>query len=236
MKLALPALLAVLSAMPSPAFPAEPTLPPPVPQPTAVTVTGAATTTVANDRMHATMRAEVEAPVATAGANEVNAKIAAALTRAKAVAGVETRTAGYSTWQITEKGKPPRWRVVQSLVLEGSDFAQLATLVTRLQDDGLLMSNMNFGVRPETRRKAEDAMTQQAIKAWQQRAELAAAALGYSTWRPGRVTVGTGDYAPPPSPMFRAQASPAGMAPVAVEGGTTDITVTVTGEAILDKR
>ena len=95
MKFALPAAFAVLSAMSSAAFAAEPSFPPPGPQPPAVTVTGAATTTVANDRMHATMRAEVEAPVATAGANEVNAKIAAALTRAKAVAGVETRTAGY---------------------------------------------------------------------------------------------------------------------------------------------
>ncbi len=96
-----------------------------------VAVTGAATATVQNDRMHASLRAEVESPTAAAGANEVNAKIAQALARAKAVQGVEVRTAGYSTWQINEKGKPVRWHVAQTLALEGSDFAQLATLVTR---------------------------------------------------------------------------------------------------------
>lgn len=201
-----------------------------------VSVTGAATAIVQNDRMHASLRAEVDSPTATAGANEINAKIAQALARAKAVQGVEARTAGYSTWQISEKGKPVRWHVTQTLMLEGSDFAQLATLVTRLQEDGLLLSGMSFSVRPDTRRRTEEALTQQAIKAWQARAELAAASLGYGGWRPGRVTVSSGDAIGRPEPMFRAQAAAAApIAPVAVEGGTTDITITVSGDAVLDK-
>lgn len=201
-----------------------------------VAVTGAATATVPNDRMHAQLRAEAEAPTATAGANEVNAKIAQALARAKSVQGVEARTAGYSTWQVNEKGKPARWRVVQTLALEGSDFGELATLITRLQEDGLLLSGMNFSVRTDTRRRTEDALTQQAIRSWQARVELAAASLGYGSWRPGRVSVSSGDVVGRPEPMLRAQiAAAAPIAPVAVEGGTTDITITVSGDAVLDK-
>jgi predicted secreted protein len=202
-----------------------------------VAVTGAATATIPNDRMLATVRAEAEAPTAAAAANDVNARTAQATALAKAVTGVEVRNAGYSTWQVSERGKASRWRVVQSLSLEGSDFAQMASLLTRLQEDGLLLSGVSFGVRTDTRRRTEDALTQQAIKVWQQRAEVAAGALGYGSWRPGRVAVGTGDVVVRPEPMMRAQAmaAPAPVAPLAFEGGTTDVTVTVSGDAVLDR-
>ena len=94
----------------------------PTPQPI-VTVTASATSNVANDRMHAFLRAEVDNADATQAANDVNARMARALTRARAVAGVEVSTAGYSSYQVTEQNRPPRWRVAQTLVLESGDFA-----------------------------------------------------------------------------------------------------------------
>ena len=44
---------------------------------------------------------------------------------------------------------------------------------------------MNFAVSPEARRKAEDALTQQALKAWQVRAQNAANGFGFAGWRTG---------------------------------------------------
>lgn len=209
-----------------------------VPTSPSVAVTGAATATVANDRMQAMLRVEAENTTAAAAANEVNARMAKALAKAKAAPGVETRSAGYSTFQQWEKGKPSKWKVMQSLALISNDFTSLAGLVSRLQDeDQLLISGMSFSVSPETRRKAEDSLTREAIRAWQQRATTAADALGYANWRAGRLSVATGDFGPPVRPdvmMMRAQAAPAAGAPVAVEGGTTEITVTVTGDAMLD--
>ena len=207
---------------------------PPTP---AVAVTGAATTSVQNDRMQATVRVEAENASAAQAASDVNARMAKALARAKGVAGVEAKSAGYSTWQTWEKAKPSKWKVVQSLQLTSTDFAALATLVSRLQDeDGMLISGMAFSVSPEARRKAEDTLTREAIRSWQQRAATAADALGYGSWRTGRVTVSTGDFvaAPREPMMMRAQAAPAGGAPVAVEGGVTELTVTVTGDAWLE--
>jgi predicted secreted protein len=202
-----------------------------------VSVTGAATGTVQNDRMQAMVRVEAENANATAAGNEVNARMGKALARAKAVQGVEVKSAGYSTFQTWEKGKPSKWKVVQSLALTSSDFPALASLITRLQDeDGLLVSGITFSVAPDTRRKAEDALTRDAIRAWQQRAATATDALGYGNWRAGRVTVSSHDMtvSPRPEMMMRAQAATAGAPPVAVEGGTTEITVTVTGDAQLD--
>ncbi|MFO1314288.1 MAG: SIMPL domain-containing protein [Burkholderiales bacterium] len=201
-----------------------------------VTLSAAASASVANDRMHAWLRSEAEHADPVRAAAEVNARMAKALARAKAVAGVDVATSGYSSYQITEKNQPARWRVGQSLTLQGADFAAIAALVTRLQaDDQLLLTGMNFSVSPDSRRKAEDSLTQQAIRAWQARAQNAARGFGYDGWRAGKVTIQTGDQAPP-RPMYRAAAAPMAAAapPVSVEGGDTEVTVTVVGEAVLD--
>ena len=58
-----------------------------VPSTPSVAVTGAATGTVQNDRMQATVRVEAENASAAAAASEVNARMAKALARAKSVAG-----------------------------------------------------------------------------------------------------------------------------------------------------
>jgi predicted secreted protein len=224
-------LLPATAAFAQPATPAQAS---PVP---AVAITGAASAKVQNDRMNATMRAEAEHASAAAAAAEVNARMAKALAAAKA-AGMEAKSAGYGTWQQWEKGRPGKWRVAQTVSLTGADFPALAALVSRLQDeDGLLVSSIGFSLAPDSRRRAEDALTRDAIRAWQQRAATAAEALGYAAWRPGRVTVSSSDFAPQPrfEMAMRAQAAPAAAPPVAVEGGATEITVTVNGEAVLEK-
>ncbi len=164
----------------------------------------------------------------------MNTTVARALSRIRTVAAVKAATSGYSTQQIVEKGKPTRWRVTQSITLDSGDFSAVATLIGRLQEeDGLLLSGMNFSVTDEARAKAEDAVTQQAIRAWQERAQAAARGLGFPGWRPGRVTVQSGGRA---MPMYRAAAAEAfaGAPPVPVEAGTSEITVTVTGDAVLE--
>jgi predicted secreted protein len=208
---------------------------PPVP---AVAVTASASMSVANDRMQAWLRAEVDNVDPARAAADVNGRIGKAIARAKGTAGVEVKTSGYSSYQVTDKANVTRWRVQQSVSLESSDFAALAALLTRLQaEDGLLMSGMSFDVSRDARRKAEDALTQEAIKLWQARAQSASKALGFDAWRVGRVSVQSGEPPMRPQPMMRmAAAAGAGAPPVNAEGGNTDITVTVTGDAVLGSR
>ena len=208
-----------------PAAPAQPT----------VTVSASATITVSNDRLQAWLRAEAENPSPAAAASQVNALIAKALADARSYPAVKVATAGYSTQQISEKGKQSRWHVAQAVSLDSADFTTAAILITKLQEeDGLLLSGMGFSLSDKTRRDAEDGVTRQAIQSWQSRAEQAAQALGFARWHPGHLTVQAGDggrmY-----PTMRAQATTGfAPAPVALEGGTTDVTVTVNGEAVLE--
>ncbi len=201
-----------------------------------VSLSASATASVANDRVYAWLRAEVDHADPTRAAADVNTRMARALARARTVPGVEVATSGYSSFQATEKGQPSRWRIAQTLTLEGSDFAVMAALVTKLQaDDALVMSGMNFAVSPDARRRAEDALTLQAIKSWQARAQNAAVGFGYQAWRTGKVAVQTGDFARP-QPMFRQSMNTmaASAPPVSLEAGNTDVTVTVSGEALLE--
>ena len=208
---------------------------PSVPTQPIVTVSASATVTVSNDRLQAWLRAEAENPSPAAAASQVNAIVAKALAGARSYPAVKLATAGYSTQQISEKGKPSRWHVTQSVSLDSADFTTAAILITKLQDeDGLLLSGMGFSLSDKTRREAEDGVTRQAIRSWQSRAEQAAQALGFASWRPGHLTVQAGDggrvY-----PTMRAQATPGlAQAPIALEAGTTDVTVTVNGEALLE--
>lgn len=208
---------------------------PPPAQPT-VSVSASATATVSNDRVQAYLHAEAENASATVAASQVNAAIAKALATAKEYPSLKVATEGYWTQQVSDKVKAQRWRVAQTIRLDGSDFTAAAALISRLQDDdGLLLSGMGFSLADKTRREAEDSVTQQAISMWQTRAQQAARGLGFAAWKPGHVTVQTGDggrvY---PAARLTAMANSTANAPVAVEGGTTDVTVTVSGEALLE--
>ena len=150
----------------------------PVTQPV-ISVTASTTAPLANDRMLAWLRIEVDNADPVAAANEVNTKMGKALARAKAVKGVDATTTSYTSYQVSERNQPSKWRVSQTLSLEGSDFGALSALVTKIQgEDGLVLSGMSFSVSTAARRAAEDALTQQAIKAWQARAQAAAQGFG----------------------------------------------------------
>jgi predicted secreted protein len=207
----------------------------PVPVPV-VTVSASATTTVPNDRLHAWLRAEAENVSAVAAAADVNARVARVLAKLKALPGAQVSTSGYTSQQIVEKGKPARWRIVQTIKVEGTDFAAIGDTAARLQaEDGVLLSGISFGISDELRRRTQDAITEQAIAAWRSRAQGAAQGFGIAGWRPGRVTIQAGDPIRPYPMYARADAQMAASpAPVPLEAGSTEVSVTVSGEAILD--
>lgn len=201
-----------------------------------VTVGATASTTVPNDRLHAWLRAEGENASAAVAAANVNARVARVLAKLKALPAAQVSTSGYTSQHLAEKGKPPRWRIVQTIKVEGADFAAIGDAVARLQaEDGVLLSGISFGVSDELRRRTQDAVTQQAIAAWRARAQAAAQGFGIAGWRPGRIAIQAGDPIRPYPMMARGEmAMAAAPAPVPLEAGSTEVSVTVSGEAILD--
>lgn len=185
---------------------------------------------VENDRMQAVLSVTAEDENAARLADQINRTTAWALQTAKAQRKVEVRTANYQTYPVYDKNKIRRWRGTQQLVLEGSDFTALSNLVGQLQER-LQVTTINFSLSPVQRAAAEDELITQALEAFKQRGELVRKQLAAKGYRIVNVFVDTG--AAQPVPIVRRAAAMASaaeaVAPPAVQGGTSTLTVTVRG-------
>ena len=187
------------------------------------------TEAVSNDTMHVSMNtyAEMQDPAKLAA--KINNDMEWALQQAKQVQGVKINTGSYQTWPITRKEVTTGWRGQQDLVLESADTETLSRLVGQLQDR-LQIKSMNFTVSDEKRTVVENRLIDAALDAFKQRAGIIGNNLKASGFRIVEINVNSSTQRPP---MLR-QARMASMSmeasdAVAVEGGESDVSVTVNG-------
>lgn len=184
---------------------------------------------VPNDLGRAIAYAEVSGADAADVARRVNAAIAGGLATAKAQAGVTVKTGNSQTWPIYAKGGRTieGWRMRSELVLESRDAAALSTLLGKLQAQ-LAVSQLGFVPAPETRRAAEDEAALEAIAGFQSKAARYAAALK-KPYRIRSMNIGGGNHVP--QPMFRgAMMAAADAAPMPVEAGESNVSVSINGQ------
>jgi len=187
------------------------------------------TEAVSNDTMHVSMNtyAEMQDPAKLAA--KINNDMEWALQQAKQVQGVKINTGSYQTWPITRKEVTTGWRGQQDLVLESADTETLSRLVGQLQDR-LQIKSMSFTVSDEKRARVENRLIDAALDAFKQRAGIIGNNLKASGFRIVEINVNSSTQRPP---MLR-QARMASMSmeasdAVAVEGGESDVSVTVNG-------
>jgi len=186
---------------------------------------------VANDWVTAVLSVSHEDPKPAEVASRINRDMTWAMGLAKARTAVRTRSGGYSTFPVhdPQRGDVRHWRGVQEIVLESGDVEEVTALVGELQER-LQVQSLGFSVSPEGRRKIEEELVAEALQAFQERAELVRRSFGATGYRLVEVHVGTGGGGPPPvGPMMRTMAADAEMMPPAVEGGTSEITVSASG-------
>jgi len=181
----------------------------------------------ANDQGSATAFFEADGPNPGELAQKVNAVIAQALTLAKTSSNVRTRSG--NTWTSPLYGKTGRniegWRMRSELLLESRDIPALAALVGKLQAT-LGVSQITLQPAAETRSKAEDGATTEAIGLFRAKAKAIASQLGRD-YRIVQLNVGSshGQIFAPKAMALRAEA-----APLPLEAGESQVTVTVSGQ------
>lgn len=183
---------------------------------------------VPNDTLVAILFREMEGPGAAALAEEVNKAVAEAIKRIKQVPGIQVQTLDYQTLPVYQKERITAWRVRQSIRLETRDVAKLGTLLGEIQQR-LNLQSIGYSVSPERLKEVEDRLIPQALKDFQQRAELVSRELGRSRYRIVALRVETAG--PPQRPAFMAaRAAPMeAAAPVPIEAGEQKLTVNVNG-------
>ena len=184
---------------------------------------------VSNDTMHVTLQTSAEMQDPAKLAARINQEMEWALANAQEVEGVKVSTGSYQTWPVTRKEVTTGWRGQQTLILESRDTEVLSRLTGQLQEK-LQIKSMNFTVSDEKRVAVENRLIDIALNAFKERARIVGDNLKADGYRIVEVNVGTTAQRPPV--MYQARmatmASAAGDA-VAVEGGESDVRVTVNG-------
>lgn len=196
---------------------------------TTIDLSAEASRPAANDLARATVFAEATSAAPGESAKKVNALIADALATAKPYTRIKVQTAGTQTYPVYAKGgKIESWRMRSEISLETGDTGALSELLGKLQTN-LGVSGVSMMPSPETRKKAENEATLEAIAAFKNRAKLVADALG-KPYRIKQLSIGGQQYRPP-TPMLRA-APMAAMeaAPMPMEAGESQISTTVSGQ------
>lgn len=192
---------------------------------------------VPRDRLRAVLRVEgADADPARLQA-EINRRMAAAVAHAKTVAGVTLATSGYSVFEETAKDQPPRWHGTAGLTLTAQDAAPLLALVGELQQSGLALSALDYELSPEAARKAEDALTTEALTRLRERASRVAESLGLTVLRIRDLRLGNAaGTVPPPRPFMMARAASSAAPPPVAEPGDATVSLSVDADVELGKK
>jgi predicted secreted protein len=184
---------------------------------------------VTNDTMHVSLNTYGEDRDASQLAARINADMAWALKQAAMYKMVKAKTGSYQTWPVErDKILTKGWRGQQALELEGTDIEALSKLTGLLQEK-LKINSMRFTVSDTQREAAENRLVEEALNAFKERARIIRVNLEASGYRLVDINVGTSTQQPPIRYQARMATASAAESAVAVEGGESDIRVTVSG-------
>ncbi len=185
---------------------------------------------VGNDTFSASLFVEMTEADAAKLADSLNRNTADSIAVAKEFASVRVRSGNNQTYPVYDRAQRfTAWRGRAELRLESRDFQAAATLIGRLQSR-MQLGQIGFSVSPEVRKAAEGEIIGEAIKAFQARAEIVRTSLGGRGYKIRRLAVNTGGGFVPRPLMARAGVAAAeGVAAPPLEGGVSQITVSVSG-------
>lgn len=192
---------------------------------------------IANDLAQATLFVETSDADAAVIARRIDRATAEALKTAARYPQVKSESGMRNTWPLYDgkNNKQTGWRGRAEIRLESRDSEKLARLIGELQPS-LQLAGLGFAVSDASRKAAEDALIPEALKAFQNRAQLAAKSLGFGGYRIVDLSI-NGGGSQRPMPYYREaklMAAPA-MADAAptLAPGTSELTVNVRGKVEL---
>jgi predicted secreted protein len=100
------------------------------------------------------------------------------------------------------------------------------------------VGSVTFSLSPEAQRAAEQKLSTQAIASFKQQAQNSAQAFGYSGYAIREVNIGHNGSSPRPVMMMAARSMNADAkmsAPMALEAGTSTVTVNVSGSVQMNR-
>ncbi|CAN7175904.1 SIMPL domain-containing protein [Caballeronia sp. LjRoot29] len=209
------------------------------PQPSGVlSLAAQASADVPQDVVDITLFYEQEAQDPASLTSVLNQRADAALRQAKGVDNVTAHSGSFTVYPSTDRdGRISAWRGRTEVVLESKDFAAASKLAGKMSDS-MQVGSVTFSLSPEAQRAAEQKLSTQAIASFKQQAQSSAQAFGYSGYAIREVNIGHNGSSPRPVMMMAARSMGADAkmaAPMALEGGTSTVTVNVSGSVQMNR-
>jgi predicted secreted protein len=193
---------------------------------------------VPQDVVDITLFYEQEAQDPASLTSVLNQRADAALRQAKGVDNVTAHSGSFTVYPSTDRdGRISAWRGRTEVVLESKDFAAASKLAGKMSDS-MQVGSVTFSLSPEAQRAAEQKLSTQAIASFKQQAQSSAQAFGYSGYAIREVNIGHNGSSPRPVMMMAARSMGADAkmsAPMALEGGTSTVTVNVSGSVQMNR-
>jgi uncharacterized protein len=205
-----------------------------IPGKTEIHLSQQAVRVMARDRLSAALRIEAKGNNGREIQAEINRRMGAALAKVKAYPAVTAETGSYSVDRNWSTKEPDRWQGSQSLNLSSEDFDAVLSLVGELQATGLLVSEMQFFLAPETLTAVQDELTATALTAMRARADAVAKDLGMVVDRYRQIGVGNAheDERRGATRSAGAAATRLGKAP-SVQAGDATVMLSVSADIVL---
>ncbi|MGO4330843.1 SIMPL domain-containing protein [Cupriavidus sp. 2TAF22] len=188
-----------------------------------------AATDVPTDVVHLTLAAEQEGAEPGAISSALSAKAKQVIEQARRTSGVQAESGGFSINPSTDRnGRISTWRGRAEVILQSRDFTAVSKLAGQLSSQ-MQVQSIAFSLSREARQAAEAKLTEQAVASFRGKADATTKLFGYSSYSIREVQVGDVGAVQPVPRMYAAKAMMADSAPVPVEGGKAQVTVTVNG-------
>jgi predicted secreted protein len=215
---------------------------------TLVNLSASESKTLKQDLLVASLRIEEKGKESLPIQKKINEAMAKAVAIAKKFDTLKVETGSYSLYEyhepiVDEKdGKVVRhdkqWRGSQTITIRSIDSENVLKAVGEIQALGLVMSNLQYTLSPETEEKEKDAMLVAALKKLQDKAATVSKALGKSGYELADVNVDQGMSGPPvmygrAAKMEMAMAADAGMPAPVAEAGESIVTLNVSARVLL---
>jgi predicted secreted protein len=189
---------------------------------------------VANDEMVVNMSIEHTGPDSAPLTDAVLSALNDAVKDAKKISGINTRLGNVSTHPNWNQNKKIGWVVRGEITLTSKDMKALSTLTGNLNQK-LQLSGVNFRLSEARRTEEEARLLKIAAANFKAKAAAATSAFGYQDYALKEMTIGQSGHAPSPRPMMAMMSMKAERAAVPVEGGDSEVSVTVNGKVDLLK-
>ena len=197
---------------------------------------------VQQDRVILSLSKEMRGPDAKVLADEVNKAINAVLEAGKGNDKLNLKTGSYNLWsqqEYDDSGKPTGkaiYVVTGEVIVSTEAMAEATSFIGQVSDH-MNLSNINFEMTLETRRKVEDEIRAEATQTFQQKARAVSREFGFDNYDIKYVQLHDSSVNNAPTPRFMGAKAEAvrsmDFAGPELSAGKERVSITLTGEIAL---